>query len=356
MFKFLYNPLEEGMTKNQFIGWVLYLLLVVVSVWATGESLKSTFVNIPRPICYIIGAMICAIIAAMLSIIKDALAEKVRLKAFFAFVVFLFVWGISLVTNTHNFYLKGSLDNIRKNELYEAKKQLILISQNSDAVVNQAKDNYQLKINNLIASLKGEIQDEGKPGLGPNAEKILIEIEREMNANFPRFKAVNQTMASVRDLANRQGKLIHDVLQDQLESIDAQGDKVKQCTIDNNDGNIIPELEDCIENYPLKKIENIKTTLSNAYNIFNTIHDCITQLLDFQLLKHNKGNLMTEKFPDVVESIELEHISSAYGYVNKHQGFNTSRFLFAFALALGVDLGSFVIFYFMAIAKTEDPF
>jgi len=89
-------------------------------------------------------------------------------------------------------------------------------------------------------------------------------------------------------------------------------------------------------------VDENRGVISTSYSFYNG-------------LKYNVSKILGLPDPVLVTpgSIKLEHISNTFEYMKDKKGFGKSEFIFAFLLALGVDLGAFAIFYFMVLKKND---
>jgi len=347
------DPLKKPMESTQLIGWILYVLIVLVSIWATGESLSRSF-KIPLPVGYFVGFIISSACAAFLTIIKKGMEQRFALKIILAAVSFLFVWMISLLTNTHQFYLVGTLDKIKKDELLNAKNQIENLRNNGLTLFDQGIRDFERRVKGLNTSLQSEITDEGKPGLGPKAEKKIVEIEELLKMQVTRLQATGTGGAAIRDLARRQANLVYDLIEQKSRTFQIPREEIRQYFAREEDDTIINQLTLAINEFSFKDMDVIDKTLADAYAYYHRTFNFIFERIEF-IPEHD---LDIEKYrnnlPNTPESKELEYIANSFNYVKKNKEFNQPKFLLAFAIAFAVDISAFIIFFFMALPSSKE--
>jgi len=128
-------------------------------------------------------------------------------------LAFLLVWGISLVTNTHQFYLKGSLEEIRIAELTNAKNQISGLRDNAVIPASNFIKEFETKGQSLIKGLGQQIRNEGRPGCGDKCKNQIKKLEDFLDT---RISIVDASNAS--KLAKAQCKNVEQLLNNRLKS------------------------------------------------------------------------------------------------------------------------------------------
>lgn len=336
-----YDPIEGPPSNKQKLGIILYAVLALISIWATGESLSKTF-DFPIWISYLVGLAVVLIMAAMLSIIKNAIEERNLVPLFVGLISFFIVWGISLTTNTHNFYLKGSLKDIQEEELEFIKTELEGIKVNSFSIVNEATNVYRLEVSNKINNYKNEVTNNNNPGHGPVADSLKRIVEKSMpGTQFPipsrtHFNTIRQRI----DFADKMGTKMMTELNTRIASMDQKKQEIDSLISTNQYQDILNEvIQQRFSVFNSSVLEN-RNVIAKSYSFYNSLKDKVNRILE-----------LPDPTFETPGSIQLEHISKTYGYVKNQNGFRTAEFLFSFMIALGVDIGAFAIFYFMILKK-----
>jgi hypothetical protein len=303
-----------------------------------------------------VGTSVTLITAAMLSVIADALDDRSLWQLIMGIIVFLIVWGISLTTNTHNFYLKSSLEDIQQRELNEVKTELELLKTNSEAVKASILAECGSNIGQKIAKYQGEVENPTNPGHGPEALKYLHEVEASMPPSTFGGSCLNCTtnLAEAKKFSQHMGNLMKAELDTRLGTLD-QLINVTSCIDSQRYDGVIIDLDNTISSFHNSNSQLIRSTLNKAFSLYYQSIDCInTKLVSGFLICYDPGKKLQLKLPRTPGSIDLEHIANTWKYVRENKEFGTSRFLFALLIALGVDLGAFVIFYFMVLKRNSN--
>lgn len=347
-----YDPIDGPPSQKQILGSLLYGVLAIISIWATGQSLRLTF-DLPIWTAYLVGTAIVLIMAAMMSIIKNGIEERNLVGLIVGVVVFLVVWFISLGTNTHNFYLKGSLKAIQEEELKTIQKELEGIRTESESLVNSASTDLRLKISTAINNYKKEVTNEKNPGHGPKADSLKLIVEKLLPGAQFRIPSGNW-YGSLKDrirLANIIGTQMTQTMDNKINSLTVKNDEIKELLNEKNFESLNNDISNHLSLFFDKSIAENRKIISKSWQFYNVLVDQVKNILSGNVIPKNQVKIRNKEIPQTPGSIELEHISNTYDYVNSKSGFATSEFLWSFLLALGVDLGAFAIFYFMVLKK-----
>lgn len=350
-----YDPLDGPMTQKKLLGIVLYCFLAIISIWATGQSLALTF-DFPLWVSYFAGAAIVLIMAAMMSIVKEGFEERSLAPLIIGIIIFFIVWFISLGTNTHNFYLKGSLKDIQEEEMKLIKKELEGIQVNSEAIINDITGKCRNAISNKITNYKNEVVNPINSGHGSVADSLKRLVELSMpGSQFP-LPSGNWYSSNklVRDLADQMGMLMNSELNQRISSMNAKKDQIEKLIRTEQYDNVLKDLNESLSAFFNSDVHKNRQIISNSYQVYNGLRQGINNILISGFLEcTDDAESLVSNIPETPGSIELEHISNTYNYVKAQKGFSTSEFLWSFLLALGIDLGAFAIFYFMILKNDE---
>lgn len=347
-----YDPIDGPPSQSQLLGILLYGVLAIISIWATGQSLSLTF-DIPIWIAYLVGAAIVLIMAAMMSIIKNGFEERNLAPLVVGLVVFFVVWFISLGTNTHNFYLKGSLKDIQEEELKSIQTELEGIRTQSVSLINSASTDLRVKISNAINNYKKEVTNEKNPGHGPKADSLKLIVEKMLPGTQFKIPSGNW-YGSLNDrikLADLMGGQMTQTMDDKLLSLNVKNDEVEKLLSEKNFESVNNDISNHLSIFFDKSIVENRNIISRSWQFYNVLVDQVKNILSGNVIPKDQVQIRNKDIPQTPGSIELEHISNTYDYVKSKKGFATSEFLWSFLLALGVDLGAFAIFYFMVLKK-----
>ena len=347
-----YDPIDGPPSQKQLLGIILYSILAVISIWATGESLSLTF-DFPVWISYLVGAAIVLIMAAMMSIVKNGLEERNLEPLIVGLITFFVVWTISLGTNTHNFYLKGSLKDIQEEELKSIQTELEGIKSQSESLVNIASSKLRSKISNSINNYKKEVTNEKNPGHGPKADSLKLIVERLLPGEQFKIPSGNWygTQKDRIKLASLMGGQMTQSMDNMINSLEVKNEDVKDLLATKNFDQVSDEISIHLSTFFDKSIGENRSIISEKWQFYNVMVDQVKNILSGTVIPKEDLVIRNEDIPETPGSIDLEHISNTYDYVKSKEGFATSEFLWSFLIALGVDLGAFAIFYFMVLKR-----
>ena len=109
---FFRRATDGPLTGQKIMGIIVYLVLAAISVWATSESLHSSF-DVPIVISYLLGIAFIMAMAMFLSVMKRMIEDR-RKNIFifsFIFISFIVLWGVSLATNSHKLFTQLKLQH-----------------------------------------------------------------------------------------------------------------------------------------------------------------------------------------------------------------------------------------------------
>ncbi|AUP78331.1 hypothetical protein [Flavivirga eckloniae] len=357
-----YNALDGPITTKKVFGIITYLVISAISVWATAESLNSSF-DLPKIVTYAIAIAIVMIIALLLGVIKDTIEDRRIgvLKLLFVIVVFLILWAVSLSTNTHKLFTQLKLQDIRKNELNDATIALETIEKNKKTVGDQVIEDYRQYVSSRIIDYKEEVKNPENCGHGKVADSLMSKVQKSMpgfSISPPSGRQKNES--NCRKLANEMAARMFSELDNRITSMN----------------NIIKELDDCNDIdkrtkiiLDLKKQNNylsdldgleVKQTISDAHEYYNQLYECYNTGL-VQNINSVDEFTKTKKFEKKLElpvpSFKLEKIPYLIPFVKNYPKEKPGQYLSSFwlsvAIALVLDVAAFIIFYFV-ILKEED--
>jgi len=346
------NPTDPPIKGSQILGVFLYLFLFLISVWATGESLSVNF-GLPKLPAYLIGLAISTIASAMIFIIKNGIYDRQVMSIIGGAFVFLLMWSLLLLTNTHSFFLKSSLQDIRKEELSKVIKELEIISTKSEELLNASRDKFRTDVAGRVSSLSKQITDPNNPGLGPEAQKIINDLQELLEQPITLIAPNGQksSFQSNRELADGYTRyIIYDLLYPKLTSFDQEKNRVLKLLSTQESIELLKKLKELQTNDEDLTTKEAVNLLSRAYIDYERQYDIIKSKFSSPIL----GKMATyniEKLPTKPPSRELTKISSLPRFIRETGGYSQPNFIWAFLLALGVDLGAFMILSEMVLPK-----
>ncbi|NEQ49034.1 MAG: hypothetical protein F6K11_02720 [Leptolyngbya sp. SIO3F4] len=358
--RIFHNALDGPLSSRKLLGIVVYCILGAISVWATSESLNSSF-EIPLLIAYIIGAAFVLTMALLVGTLKS-FAEERRvgaLRLIFVSIVFLFVWVLSLSTNTHKLFLQLKLEDVRKNELNDAVIALETIEKNQETVGNQVIQDYNRYVSSRIIDYKEEVKNPANCGHGPVADSLMTRVQKSMpgfSMSTPSGRQKNQ--ASCRQLADEMSNRMFNELQKRVTILKGTLTEIKDCNKPQERRQTLESLKN--NNSYLSDLTGleVKQSLSDAHEYYNRLYECYNTGL-LKNMDRVKKFTETKSFKKTLElpvpSFRLEKISYLIPYVRNYPRNNTGQYMdsliLSMAIALILDLSSFIILYYIILKK-----
>lgn len=351
-----YNPLDGPLTGRKIAGIAVYLILAIISIWATSESISGSF-NVPIIISYLLGIAFVATMALLLGVIKQMLEERrVKLGGIvFLIFAFLIVWGVSLSTNAHKLFTQLKLEDIRKNELDKATIALENIETNSTSVGNQVINDYEVFVVSRIQNYKKEVLNIENCGHGKVADTLMSKVQRSMPGSIFTLPSGRQrTESGCRKLANDMTSLMTTALNSRVTSMREKLANLGKCNNDEKARVILESLEEKNSFLTDFATREVKQSISDAHEYYNKLYECYNEGLienigsvkDFTDARDFKNKL---ELP--VPSIDLEKISELIPFVKNYPkedpGSYFNSFLLSIAIAFILDLAAFIILYYV---------
>lgn len=356
------NALDGPLTGKKILGLVVYTVLAAISVWATSESLMTSF-KVPLIISYLLGTAFVITLAQLLSVIKDTFdGRRVGLvKLLFVIITFLVLWAISLSTNAHKLFTQLKLEDIRKSELTSATIALENIDKKGVSIGNEVINNYELFVVSRIQDYKKEVTNIKNCGHGPVADTLMSKVVRSMpGAIFTLPSGRPRTPAGCRQLANDMANLMTKELNRRVSSIRSKLIELQFCNDSIKGVNVLNDLKE--KNSFLTDFASIevKESISKAHEYYNQLYNCYNEgLLENigGIKDFSKARAFEKTLELPVPSINLEKISALIPFVKNqpkdNPGFYFNSFLLSIAVAFILDTAAFIIFYFVVL-KEED--
>ena len=218
------------MNQNKFLrifSFFAFIAFMLISCWATVESLHLLLPDWPIPIFWIltVGVFVLASMGSKLIVDSFNPNDYVPNKGWrlIGGVVLLGLFWIlfSLPTNTHTFFYKSVVKEVLQTELVFVKDKLEELADGGRAkkMVETEKNELISKVEAAFQSLEREILDPNNSGYGPKAEKALLDLQAILGKSFQKPKYVS----------SREGRL------NCLESLKKQKDDLLKIELDRKD-------------------------------------------------------------------------------------------------------------------------
>lgn len=345
---------NNGKTKLNLGPAAIYLVLLVVSVWASGESFARS-IDFPRLVCYVFGFILSAGAAFGLTLVNSYYKpgyNRIASRLFAGLGIFLVLWLISLLSNTHNLYYVGAAENIRENELRNVKSRLELVKTKGVVIFTNRRETFEAKVESEITNLKNQIMNVGDPGRGPKTEAIINRLEQQLGTEITDLTPPSNDMAALRKYSTQYANLIRGILDKKLNAIDENIKELEKNINTPEYGEMLNRLEQTIA-IPkgTRDVEKTKHLLRDAYALYNKLIEYVEDLTDKPFLA-GTDKIELQPLPETPESIDIEHIANSWKRVFRGD-FELSRFVFALFIAFGIDLAAYIIWYFGVLPRSE---
>ncbi len=355
------NSLNGPMSSRKLFGIVVYAVVAIISIWATSESINSSF-EIPVVISYLVGAAFILLSAMLLGVLKGILDERRISIVKFAFVLFTFLilWGVSLLTNTHKLFTQLKLADIRKNEMDIAYTELKSLEGRYNSVGKGTVKKYEQLVSDRIMDYKKEVENAQNCGHGEIAGDLLKEVKRVMPGSDINRPSGNW---KCKVLANRMEELLRKQLSDRTQEMYATIGGGIECRNEERKGQLLERLE---ANNKLEKdmtSVEVKQTLADVHGHYDEVFLCYEERHKEALgtiqpfIPDSNRREFIQRLDIPVPSIDLEKISSLIPFVKAYPketpGLYWSSFFMSLAIAFILDLAGFVVVYYVILKEEE---
>ncbi len=351
------NPLEAGWTRGQAISFVLYAIFTAASVWATGESIWRTTL-LPRTFCYIIGLAALLGAATCLMLIKQAFSPgyepRRALLAIVGFIGFLFLWFVSLTSNTHNFYFVMAADDLRREEAATVQSALNLLRDKALVAGDAARESFREELEALILKMKAEITNPGDPGHSVETEKVIAQIEALLQREVQRLDRPGTGMSGWEVYANSMADQVRSLSDTRMREIDSSLASISAYLERPKYGAVLTQVSDALDQgIHNMEILDLKELLRTAFSTYNEAVDLVKQGFELPELAR-RSTLSLQELPSVPGSIRLENIASSWKDFLSGK-FETWKFWLSLLWAITLDVAAFILFYF-GVLRREDSY
>ena len=318
------------MNQSKFLkifSYVAFAAFMLISCWATVESLHLLLPSWPVPIFWVAttGIFVLASIGTKLIVNSFSQYQRVDNRGWnlIGGVLMLLIFWIlfSLPTNTHTFFYRSEIKEVLVQDLQSTKDKLQELIDEGIAgkIIAQEKADFKRKVDDKFALFDAEVNHPDRSGWAERAEAFLVELEgilggdKILRPNFVsntiqgRRNAVNAVKNQVDQRVDSYWKLVYDT---RLERINKGLNK-------NEMKELITELQK-VQNFmkanPESNAEPTEKTsliLSQSYKIIDSYSDILID--EFRKTHPDKitmaekdkqafyGKSQTEKMRNVVE-------------------------------------------------------
>tara|TARA_B100000508_G_C11428372_1_gene262041 strand:- start:16 stop:1098 length:1083 start_codon:yes stop_codon:yes gene_type:complete len=358
--RLFFNPLDGPLTGKKVIGIIVYLILAAISIWATSESIYSSF-NIPKILSYLIGLVFISALALFLSIIKESFESRrvSIMKISFILFWFFFLWGVSLATNSHKLFTQLKLQDIRKNEIDQATIALENIERNSTSIGTQVINDYEVFVTSRIQDYKKEVVNVENCGHGPVADTLMSKVQRSMPGSiFTIPSGRPMTESGCRKLANDMADQMTSELLLRTTSMRTKIDELSKCDQNERRIELLEQLNSMNDfTTDFASIE-VKEAISESHEYYNQLYECYNNGLVQSIgsvSSFTETKELKKKLELPVPSINLEKIAALIPFVKKYPkekpGAYVDSLILSISIALILDLAAFIILYFVVLKE-----
>ena len=370
------------MNQNKFLrifSLFAFMAFMIISCWATVESLHLLLPDWPIPIFWIvtIGFFVLASLGSKLIVDSFNPNDYVPNKGwrFIGGIVLLALFWIlfSLPTNAHTFFYKAVVKEVVQTELVFVKEKLEELADGGRAkiMVETEKNQFKKHVNNAFSNLQYEILDPNNSGYGPKAEKALLDLDKLLGSQLQKPKYVTShegRLKCVNSLKEQKDALLNAELERRDRDLEIKfSTKRKQNEIKSNIVFISQALHLLqtdskkffipFKNKEGKIIDNLEQTksiLTKSLSSIREYSDSFKEIYpDNDAILGNDYQANGKKGQGIISKTErLENVIGVWKdfFAGKYAG---RGFIFWIIIAALVDIGGF-IFFDIAFKKRTD--
>lgn len=166
---------------SKILFFVGFIVLALISCWATSESFKLLLPTWPSAICWGLTISFFIIASFGTKLIVDSLNQNIYmerrgLSLVAGIIMVFFFWLVcSMPTNTHTFFYRNYINQKISTDLTLTQGYLAQIKNNTkvEQLIQTKCNELENKVNIRLGELEAEIKNEANPGFGPKSREIL---------------------------------------------------------------------------------------------------------------------------------------------------------------------------------------
>ncbi len=337
------DPFAEPMNGTQKLSFVLYVFLSIVSIWATAESLHASL-KLPLVVSYLSATFIIFSLGLLMKLIKTNVDNVTYGPALLMIPVFLLLWGVSLLTNSHKIFTQFNQSDICREQVQTNINTLSILPSKAKGIALQGLTEYQIEVKKRITVLTTEICAKADPGYGKEAQKAHMRLNEIFTTTLDIEQKVNRYPAGYKGACKAASESVEPILQEQLRSKIASDrarirEDAKKC-LESTDTTVIPKLKALADATDEVLINKAPDVLGQARASYKSLCDCYESTLDINL-EYN-----------MTSPCSLNTIASVLSFVKKNTDYRPS-YLLSLLIALVIDLAAFSILFFGVLKKYE---
>lgn len=351
---------------SQIFALMAFVVLLVVSCWATVESLHLLLPSWPVFLFWAVTLIFFVVASMGTKLIVDSLNQKIFLenrgwRLIGGMVLLLAFWGCFILpTNTHTFFYRASIKDVLIRDLTETKGKLQDLANEGQAgkIISQEKADFRNKIDAIFSKFAAEINNPGNPGWKDKAEAVIIQLEGELG-EIQRLQLKCQSFECRQELVKAMREHVENLLDSKIKT-----------TYDTRLANINKGLDKPTINRLIAKIEAVQSKIDNnpASNDEPTPSTTVTLSQAYKIIEKYSDVLITEfenKYPNLIkQTIEDRKVYAGVSKTERMRSvidvwkdffagiYGGRGFAFWIIIAALVDIAGF-IFFDIAFAKKE---
>lgn len=349
---------------------VAFVALMIISCWATTESLHLLLPHWPVIIFWIVTVAFFVLSALGTKLIVDSCNKEVDTEhpgrnIAGGIIMLLLFWVVfSIPTNTHTFFYKATIQDVLTEDLNYTKSHLrdLANDQTAKNIINNEKEDFNILYGKLWNNVAHEIKDENNPGWGEKAIAAQEELDRLLGVTVQIPKLRNNTKDGREELVQELGRRNEEQKQFQLKKYDN-----RLAAIESQKGK--KEIEEClnsiikIQNHIKKHPENNDEPTLATEKVLKDSYDIIARYMDdLQLqLKFDKKELSGSPIEktakqykaNVSQTANMRKVTTVWKGLLAGEDLYKGRGLWYWVIvAIMIDLAGF-IFFDIAFRKRE---
>ncbi|MGV4413830.1 hypothetical protein [Chryseobacterium sp. T1] len=187
---------------------ILALMLIGVSFWQTWLGLSQIFGGAS----FVIALVLSLLLLFLIWMLRQAKMEGKSSTGLI--LMYIFIASFCFIANFNALYTRFMKTEIYSTELKKVNDQLNSLQADVDSRLTYSVDSKtRQEILGDTNQLMIQIQDPANSGIGPEARSIIGRIEKKLGKAVTPLTPVNQTTSGYRDLAERMGQQIVDMLE-----------------------------------------------------------------------------------------------------------------------------------------------
>lgn len=339
-----------------------FLLLSVVSCWATAESLHMLLPSWPIYLCWGVTVSFFVMASYGGKMITDSLNQNIYVEnrgwmLLGGVIIMLLFWLVcSLPTNTHTFFYRSVAADVIQQDLSATKGYLVQLRDNvkSENEIKNRKEELQSKVWTQVVALENEIDNIANPGFGEKARAQLDRIATLLQVGqIPMLShRVTLTPAEKKKLKQQYRTMVSEILKTRLSEMESNYRKPQEKTFKPLAAKQVKNIEK-METYVAQMhaagsidqnvITNADIVLKQGYGTIRTYADFIT-FKSSDRESYLEGDIITQptRLLSVIE-VWKDYFNGRY---------NGRGFIFWILIAVVVDLAAFI--FFSLAFKRED--